>query len=194
MPEDQPRGVLETIEIEGFIPRDAPQEDSEKDKPISTTVIPQHNYLILDEKERIFYDHIKKMQKEGKNVMVMSRRGSLYVEDTYGVDLGKDIMWLSKINTSGSISPSNLGLVSYTLMDYVKSHKNAVVGIEGIEYLILNNDFLKVLRVLDDISEVCTASEGSLLLTIDPETLEDDERALLERNLDKLGPYTQEKD
>jgi hypothetical protein len=53
----------------------------------------------------------------------------------------------------------------------------------GLEYLIINNGFLQTLMFVEHVNEFVMQRRAMLLLPVSPDTLEEKELALLERNL-----------
>jgi len=56
--------------------------------------------------------------------------------------------------------------------------------IDGIEFLIVNNGFDKVLKMIHRITEVVMEYKSRLIISIDPRALDVREMALLERNME----------
>jgi archaellum biogenesis ATPase FlaH len=59
-----------------------------------------------------------------------------------------------------------------------------VILIDGVEFLIVNNDYEKVLRMIHHITEAVMENRSRLIVSVDPRTLETRELALLERNME----------
>ena len=56
--------------------------------------------------------------------------------------------------------------------------------IDGIEFLIVNNGFDKVLKMIHRVTEVVMEYRSRLIISIDPRALDTRELALLERNME----------
>ncbi|HVO78209.1 MAG TPA: DUF835 domain-containing protein, partial [Methanomassiliicoccales archaeon] len=63
---------------------------------------------------------------------------------------------------------------------------DSVVMVDGIEFLIVNNDFEKVLRMIHHVSEATMEYKSRLIVSVDPRTLDLREMALLERNMEVI--------
>ncbi len=61
-----------------------------------------------------------------------------------------------------------------------------MVLLDGLEYLVSNNDFNKVLRVIDQVNDHISQSTSRMILPVDPRAFEPKEVALLERNMEKV--------
>ena len=94
------------------------------------------------------------------------------------------IIWLSNQLGKVYVNPSNIGILSDTIIRFVEKSGDSVVIIDGIEFLIVNNDFDKVLRMIHHITEAVMENRSRLIVSVDPRTLEIRELALLERNME----------
>jgi len=94
------------------------------------------------------------------------------------------IIWLSNQLGKVYVNPSNIGILSDTIIRFVEKSGDSVVIIDGVEFLIVNNDFEKVLRMIHHITEAVMENRSRLIVSVDPRTLEIRELALLERNME----------
>ena len=94
------------------------------------------------------------------------------------------IIWLSNQLGKVYVNPTNIGILSDTIIRFIEKSGDSVVMIDGIEFLIVNNDFEKVLRMIHHIAEATMEYKSRLIITVDPRTLDVREMALLERNME----------
>ncbi|MCG7844837.1 MAG: DUF835 domain-containing protein [Methanomassiliicoccales archaeon] len=94
------------------------------------------------------------------------------------------IIWLSNQLGKVYVNPSNIGILSDTIIRFVEKSGDSVVMMDGVEFLMVNNDFDKVLRMIHHITEAVMENRSRLIVSIDPRTLEIRELALLERNME----------
>lgn len=94
------------------------------------------------------------------------------------------IIWLSNQLGKVYVNPSNIGILSDTIIRFVEKSGDSVVLIDGVEFLVVNNDFDKVLRMIHHITEAVMENRSRLIVSIDPRTMETRELALLERNME----------
>ena len=94
------------------------------------------------------------------------------------------IIWLSNQLGKVYVNPSNIGILSDTIVRFVEKSGDSVVLMDGVEFLIVNNDFEKVLRMIHHITEAVMENRSRLIVSVDPRTLELRELALLERNME----------
>ena len=84
-------------------------------------------------------------------------------------------------------------------MRFVEKSEDSIVLIDGVEFLMVNNDFEKILRMIHHISEAVMEYKSRLVISVDPRVLDNREMALLERNMEiidtrdyleeEVGPY-----
>jgi hypothetical protein len=140
-----------------------------------------HSYLIEEKKPDKSFEFLKLLIKNKVESLCITRLHPKQVKWKYKVRART--LWLSKKEYDYCVSPTDLGVLVSIAEKFIKSTKNGVLLLDGLEYLIISNDFLKILRVVEDIAESIMESNCLLLLPIDPETLDSKELALLERNL-----------
>jgi CheY-like chemotaxis protein len=96
------------------------------------------------------------------------------------------IIWLSNQLGRVYVNPTNIGILSDTIVRFVEKTEDSVVIIDGLEFLIVNNDFNRVLRMIHHVSEAVMEYKSRLLISVDPRALDPREMALLERNMEVI--------
>jgi DNA-binding response OmpR family regulator len=94
------------------------------------------------------------------------------------------IIWLSNQLGKVYVNPTNIGILSDTIIRFVEKSGDSIVLIDGVEFLMVNNDFTKVLRMIHHITEAVMEYKSRLLISVDPRALDTREMALLERNME----------
>jgi archaellum biogenesis ATPase FlaH len=75
---------------------------------------------------------------------------------------------------------------------FISVGQNAVVLVDGFEYLIAHNDFSSVLALLHDLNEIVALHDAILLIPMDPSSFNEREFALIRRETCLLGPLATE--
>jgi hypothetical protein len=120
--------------------------------------------------------------------LAVTRQHPDLVRQKYGLQK-TPIYWLATRAGEGVISPTNLGILTQTMVKFIAENDDAVILLDGLEYLVSNNDFGKVLKVIDQVHDHVSQSGSRLILPVDPRAFEPRELALLERNMDRIaGP------
>jgi len=95
------------------------------------------------------------------------------------------IIWLSHTPGDDYHNPTALGILTKAICKFIEdSGGEAVVLIDGLEYLVVNNGFLQTLMFVEQINEFVMQRKAVVVLPVSPEALEEKELALLERNLE----------
>lgn len=91
------------------------------------------------------------------------------------------ILWLSTSGAEDSLDPKDLAKINHLLNEFLRRATNSVILLEGIEYLIIQNSFEKVIKTLHSLNDHITMSNSRLLLPVDPNTLSEKEMSILKK-------------
>jgi parallel beta-helix repeat protein len=92
-------------------------------------------------------------------------------------------IWLSNTPGEDSVSPGNVTKLAHVINQFITTHSKAVILIDGLGFLINNNDFQRILKFLEMIHEMIVLNNGALLVPINPLTLSKIDFELLENEL-----------
>lgn len=121
--------------------------------------------------------------------LAISRQHPDFIRQKYGLE-HTPIYWLATRAGQDVIAPTNLGILTHTLVGFIDENPCTVILLDGIEYLVSNNDFSKVMRVIDQVNDHIAQSKSILIIPVDPRAFDQKELALLERNMEKLARPT----
>lgn len=93
------------------------------------------------------------------------------------------VVWLSSIRGKDRIPPGDLTKIHATVVEFMKENEKGVVVLDGIETMITNTNFVKVLHLLQKLRDVVSEKHGVLLISIDLDTLNPQDRALFKREI-----------
>ncbi len=96
------------------------------------------------------------------------------------------IIWLSNQLGKVYVNPANIGILGDTIIRFIEKSDDSVIMIDGVEFLIVNNGFDKVLKMIHRITEVVMEFKSRVIISVDPRALDVREMALLERNMEVL--------
>jgi archaellum biogenesis ATPase FlaH len=96
------------------------------------------------------------------------------------------IFWLSNIGKEDTIRPRNLEKLSLSMEQFLAKDKQGVILLSGIEYLVTNNNFLTVLRLIQSLRDQVAISNSILIIPVNPHILEQNQLKLLEREVDVI--------
>lgn len=101
---------------------------------------------------------------------------------SFPLSLGcSDIYWLTGLVGEKRISPSSLGRIVSIVKNFIENSPGTAIFLEGIEYLVLENDFNSVLRMLSQLSDLAVHHSATMVVFVDSVALTQRESALIER-------------
>ncbi len=169
------------------LPVDMPGHQVNEEESISLDlpdVQKSHMYLVEEDKPEIAYHLLSKSTAQGLPGLCVTRVYPEMIEKKY--DFGDcTIMWLSNAGAEESIRPRDLERLSLLIEQFLAEKKGAIL-VDGIEYLITNNDFLTVLRLIQSLRDHVAMNTAIMIISLNPSTLGCQELSLLEREMDSV--------
>ncbi len=138
----------------------------------------------IEKSFRIF----KELTQQDRKGLFISRAHPDEINDKYELQNTK-LYWLTKSMTEvASLEPSQIEKIRWLIKDFVSENQNSVILVDGLEYLILQNNFENVLKFVELLKDDIAINNAILILPIDPATLEARQLALLERYMRVITP------
>ncbi len=141
------------------------------------------SYLVKETKPNKSFEIFVDQVTHNIQGLCVTRQHPTNIRKEWGLEK-TPIIWLSNQLGKVYVNPSNIGILSDTIIRFVEKSGDGVILIDGIEFLIVNNDFDKVLRMIHHVTEAVMENRSRLIVSVDPRTLETRELALLERNME----------
>ncbi|MDH7508138.1 MAG: DUF835 domain-containing protein [Methanomassiliicoccales archaeon] len=94
------------------------------------------------------------------------------------------IYWLTNVGMDNAIRPKDLEELSFKLEKFISTNESALVIIDGLEYMITNNDFTTVLKFVQSLRDQVAIKNAVLLISFNPLTVEPHNLKLLEEEAD----------
>ena len=95
------------------------------------------------------------------------------------------VFWLSNMGSENSIRPKDLEKITLLCNENLNKWK-CIILIDGLEYLITNNGFLTVLKMLQFLRDATAVNKSILILSINPNAIGENEVNLIMREVDKV--------
>ncbi|MEK6852180.1 MAG: DUF835 domain-containing protein [Candidatus Thermoplasmatota archaeon] len=141
-------------------------------------------YLVEEKKPDLAYRMFRQLLGEGLPGLVITRQYPDRVRREKGLPDAK-ILWLSHTPGEDYHNPTAIGTLAKTVSRFIEDQKGeAVVLLDGLEYLVVNNGFLQTLMFVEHVNEFVMQRKAVVLIPVAPDALEEKELALLERNLE----------
>ena len=120
--------------------------------------------------------------KQGKPGLCITRRNPEKIRLMYGLPK-TPLVWLTRNkNTSHqTLDPSELFKLHPTIHDFLNKVSDGIILVDGLEYLLLDNDPLSVIRLMEQTNDTVMASDSILIVQLDPDTLDRKDFHLLKR-------------
>jgi isoleucyl-tRNA synthetase len=167
----------------------APQAESEaaqKDEEIDMdSLFWGGTHLIKSEIQSTPYKLIEEALDKGYPAICFTRDFPKKLRGEYKFETIK-IFWLSNIGKEDTIRPRNLEKLSLSMEQFLAKDKQGVILLSGIEYLITNNNFLTVLRLIQSLRDQVAITNSILIIPVNPHILEQNQLKLLEREVDVI--------
>jgi hypothetical protein len=165
---------------------------SVEESPQPLKVVAGATYFIkdkrLDQPIAVMKTHLKK----GGSGLCIVRTPPDHLREKY--DLDCRMVWLTKLEgvhngaTSSkyeSVSPTETPALTTLIKSFLSENKKGIVLLEGLEYLINQNDFKTVLKFLSGTKDQVFLGKGILLVPFDPVVLDPKDLKALERESDE---------
>ncbi len=137
-------------------------------------------YLICEKRMDKTLKILQDLIYSGSSTMCVSRMHPDLLHERMP-DQSLESIWLSERNGANNIPPDQLHRVINRIDGFLIGKKNAVILLDGIEYLCLFNDFNRVQMFVEQINDLVMASGAILLIPLDPQSLDQRSLARLRR-------------
>jgi predicted hydrocarbon binding protein len=142
-----------------------------------------YSYLIKEEIPDQSFDIFVDASKHGVPSLCVAREYPEKVKERYGLH-GTPFLWLSMDQQkSFSRDPSNLALLYSDIKTFLTENPGSLILLSGTEYLISQNGFPKVLKLLQHLNDRVAVTESTMLVPISPLTLLEQDLKMLEKEL-----------
>ncbi len=145
------------------------------------------SYLIKDVDATRLYRIYNSLVEGLEHGLCISRSYPQKMIEKHNITKG-DFIWMTT-NTIGHdrcVNPTNISTVHMSIMEFLRNNSKGLITLEGVEYLVSNNGFDPILRLLHALNDKITVSDAVLLVTMDEQTLAPREMRILEKDFDKV--------
>ncbi|MFH0815225.1 MAG: isoleucine--tRNA ligase [Methanobacteriota archaeon] len=160
------------------------QKAAEEDKPEPEEMDLKDGftYLVREDRSLRAYKLLKKYIESGRKGFCVTRNFPDKIREMYG--LGETpILWLSNVGTKDSVRPKDLEKLSLSLEQFL-AKQGGIILLDGLEYLITNNSFITVLRLIQSLRDQVAINRSILVMPVNPDTMSSNELNNLEKEVD----------
>jgi hypothetical protein len=157
---------------------------SEPRKPSEYELEGGTSYLVAGEKPDLAFGIFSDATKKGASGLCITRTFPDDVSSAHDLE-DIPIHWLSRDPSRGNINPTNLGAILFEVVKFLESNegKKTVIMLDGLEYLIVQNSFSKVIKFVQNLRDTVSVKKSRLLIPFNLVAVEESRRALLTRDL-----------
>ncbi|NPE29080.1 DUF835 domain-containing protein [Methanococcoides sp. SA1] len=178
------KGLIVTLqdisELRGLLIAPSVEESTE----IRNTLELEGSYTYIQDSGdlNVSYDIFSNMVKQGRPGLCITRENPAKIRAKYNITK-TPMVWLTKTKTSEypSIDPAELFKLHPTIENFIKKVNDGIILIDGLEYLILENDLRSVIKFMEQTNDTIMASDSRLVLQIDPLIFDTKDHHLLKR-------------
>ncbi|MCU0853094.1 MAG: DUF835 domain-containing protein [Thermoplasmata archaeon] len=154
-----------------------------KPAPAVTELERSFSYLVEEEKPESSYKLFTTALEKGMKGYCITRNYPAKIRSKFDL---KDtpVIWLSNVGRENAIRPKDLEKLSLALEQFLSQQGGGIVLLDGLEYLITNNNFITVLRLIQSLRDQVAINQSILLMAVNRSTLESHQLNLLEREVD----------
>ncbi|OPY32652.1 MAG: hypothetical protein A4E32_01234 [Methanomassiliicoccales archaeon PtaU1.Bin124] len=148
-------------------------------------------YLLESKSSESAYGIFLRELEKGCEGLIVTREHPEHVREKFRL-AKTPIIWLTTHPGPGRIEPTNLSVLQHTISEFLRKGSRPVLLFEGLEYLMVNDKFDKVVQLCQMVRDEVMVQEGVLIIPVDAEAFTQREIALLERDLNVLSEQSVE--
>lgn len=146
------------------------------------------SYLFVSPNPDKSYDEFKALIAAGSRGLCLSRNNPDVVREKHGLTC--PIVWLARTEEMSekyaTINPEHILKIHTAVTEFLRSAGESVILMDCLEYLVVQNDFTSILKLLSLLNERVAISRARLIIPINPNALEPKQVGLLERECTRL--------
>ena len=97
----------------------------------------------------------------------------------------EEYVWLTRVSHERGVDPANLHVLLERAARFLRENPGGVVYLEGVEYLLLYNDFKGLMKFLIAVKDMAVLHGGHVIVGVTPGALKKEELSLLRREFER---------
>lgn len=146
------------------------------------------NYLLYEDRPDKSFKILANLIEDGHPSLCISTVYPDKLRKIYDLEEAL-IVWLTDSESEGdTIRPERLDFeMSRGIMRFMEENDSPVIFIDGLEYLLLENDFKSVKKFFKRINDNASMNSATIIASLNPDSLERETKAALSRDFDMVG-------
>ena len=142
-----------------------------------------YSYLIKEEIPDQAHDIFVDASKHGVPCLCVTREYPEKLKEKLDLK-GVPFLWLSMDQEKTyARDPTNIAQLYSDMKTFITENRNSMVLLSGLEYLISQNGFQKILKLIQHVNDRVAVAESVLVASISPLTLPENELKMLEKEM-----------
>lgn len=139
------------------------------------------SYLVKERKLGKAWRYFTGLLDDRYEGLYVTRQHPNHVEKRHGPKTLR-VVWLSTTLGRDYVDPHNLGALTNLINAFTEEPRRTVILLDGLEYLMINNDYARIIKFIEYLHEIVMQKQCVLLLSVDDRAFEPKELAFLERH------------
>jgi len=156
---------------EEIVESEEEKEEEEALKELPEEISKSSTYLIEEKTSDGSFKLLKRILETGEEGLCVTRDYPDKVKKKYGLE-DIEMIWLSNVDREDAIRPKSLEKLSLALENFL-ARTGGVILLNGLEYVITNNDFRTVLNLIQSIKDQVAINESIMLIPVNPSIMEE---------------------
>jgi chromosomal replication initiator protein DnaA len=146
-----------------------------------------HSYLIEEERPVKCFEYFVDNLNIGMKGLALTRINPKRIKEQYNIG-ESSVLWLTdrEGDPEGRVPPA-LERIIYKIEDFLNMPGKSILLIDGLDYLISNNNFDAVLRFLRRLIDEVSESDAIFIMSITPQTIDEQGLRTLEREMEIIS-------
>jgi hypothetical protein len=165
---------------------DKPETAEGEDQQVKMKLERGSCYMIEEEKPDKSYKIFTQIVNKGAVGLCITREFPQKIKNKYEITEETTMVWLSNSESEGAFKPVELGKLLYKIEKFLETHQNSLILFSGLEYLITQNNYSSVLKLIQLLNEQIAMRNSLLIMPVSPSALDKKEFKLIEREVEVL--------
>jgi len=146
-----------------------------------------YNYLLIADEPHTAYEWFNSVVRKDVPGLCMSTTFPEKLRREYGLP-EVELYWVSDTNPGPrTLDPKRLDFeIMRALSNFVKNNKGSALVLDGLEYLVVENSFDRVLKFIKKVNDLASVHDATMFVPVTPTGLGPEEMTLLRKEFDKV--------
>jgi len=164
--------------------------DITKDIELHKKLLDGNSYLIKDKNNKSAIDLLTDLAMDNHKGLIIARGNPVYIKRLIPETKNLKIALLTKETQKGYATIADLINLEKNIKIFGEKNKNSIILLDGVHYLITRFSFEKFIESLYNIIDIITKNKSILFIRIDPSTVNSNQIAIFENELQILPSQT----